>query len=77
MIRANDWQQLEIADRELVMCLERLRYVRVGIGMRSSGQRRRIFRRCSGCMMRRLGRSRIIQGLPVTDSPYRSGAGQF
>ena len=28
MIRANDWQQLEIANRELVMCLERLRKVR-------------------------------------------------
>ena len=28
MIRENDWQQLELANRELVMCLERLRKVR-------------------------------------------------
>ena len=28
MIRENDWKQLELANRELVMCLERLRKVR-------------------------------------------------
>ena len=28
MMRVNDWQQLELANRELVMCLERLRKVR-------------------------------------------------
>ena len=28
MIRADDWKQLELANRELVMCLERLRKVR-------------------------------------------------
>ena len=28
MIRENDWNQLEMANRELVMCLERLRKVR-------------------------------------------------
>ncbi len=28
MIRADDWKQLELANRELVVCLERLRKVR-------------------------------------------------
>ena len=28
MIRENEWKQLELANRELVMCLERLRKVR-------------------------------------------------
>ena len=28
MIRENDWKQLEMANRKLVMCLERLRKVR-------------------------------------------------
>ena len=28
MIRADDWKQLELANRELVICLERLRKVR-------------------------------------------------
>ena len=38
MIRANDWQQLEIANRELVMGLERLRKVRAS-GNRNEIQR--------------------------------------
>ena len=38
MIRENDWQQLEIANRELVMCLERLRKVRTS-GNRDEIQR--------------------------------------
>ena len=38
MIRANDWQHLELANRELVMCLERLRKVR------ASGDRGKIQR---------------------------------
>ena len=38
MIRENDWKQLELANRELVMCLERLRKVRAS-GNRDEIQR--------------------------------------
>ena len=38
MIRENDWKQLELENRELVMCLERLRKVRAS-GNRDEIQR--------------------------------------